>query len=36
MGDLERGSVLAGRAAALARLRGEVALVASALASSAA
>ena len=36
MGDLERGSVLAARAAALARLRGEVALVASALASSAA
>ena len=36
MGDLERGNVLAARAAALARLRGEVALLANALASSAA
>ena len=36
MGDLDRGSVLAGRAAALARQRGEVALVAHALASCAA
>src|ERR671938_544148 len=36
MGDLERGSVLAARAAAFARQRGEVALVAHALASCAA
>jgi DNA-binding CsgD family transcriptional regulator len=36
MGDLGRGSMLAARAAALARQRGEVALVAHALASSAA
>jgi DNA-binding CsgD family transcriptional regulator len=36
MGDLERGSVLAGRAAALARQRGEIALVAHALSSCAA
>jgi DNA-binding CsgD family transcriptional regulator len=36
MGDLERGSLLAARAAALARRRGEVALVAHALSSSAA
>ncbi len=36
MGDLERGRVLAARAATLARQRGEVALVAHALASSAA
>jgi ATP/maltotriose-dependent transcriptional regulator MalT len=36
MGDVGRGSMLAGRAAALARQRGEVALVATALASCAA
>jgi DNA-binding CsgD family transcriptional regulator len=36
MGDLERGSLLAGRAAALARQRGELALVAQALSSCAA
>ena len=36
MGDLERGSVLAARAAALARQRGEIALVAQALGSCAA